>query len=360
MSAVQVCTELPVARNATWTYLKRGGGGGFSSQKISPPSDDGGVFDSSTSSKADPSSKAPPKAKAAPKAKLKPAHAPKTPMSLLEKITSSGPDGKTTAHQLATSIHPPDLNSSESVFNAICQILLLADKKKGLGPEATRVVGDLAEWGMMWAKKEGEKRGEDEPMLPQKETPLGERMGQLKRKLDEVIKGFTNQQQLPTASHLRDTRRSLPPPHSKPAIPASPSSPSPRHSVSISLTKCTEASKLCNLPNRELTAKIQGAVRGCNSELLNSVEVQAVSFKGRDHLKIFVKSEDEAQSLLQFSEKWLAALAPGVTLITKVFRIVIHSVLSYHQPKSKASRAEIIDKNPDLTEEKLTLSMTAG
>ncbi|KAJ7582035.1 hypothetical protein C8J56DRAFT_1056171 [Mycena floridula] len=326
-------------------------GEGFSSRKISPPSDDGGVFDSNAPYKADPFPKPPTNPKVVPKSKPKPAAAPKAPMSLLDKITTLGPDRKTTAHQLVTSIHPPDLKSTGCVLNAIRQITLLADKKKGLGPEATRVIADLAEWGMMWAKKEGEsKKDEETTGLPQKETPLGERMGQLQKKLDEVLKGLSNQQQPPPVPHVHDNCRSQLPPHSKPAIPSSSSSPSPRHSVSVSLMKCTKASKLRNMPNQELTAKIQSTVRGCNSESLNSVTVQAVSFKGRDHLKIFVKTEDEAQSFLRFSENWLAALAPGVTLITKVFKIVIHSVSSYHKPKSESSRAEIIDKNPELTE----------
>ncbi|KAJ7573565.1 hypothetical protein C8J56DRAFT_1066065 [Mycena floridula] len=305
-------------------------GEGFSSWKISPPSDDGGVFDSGIHAKADPSLKPPAKPKSAPKMKQKPVPVLKAPVSLLKKIMSLGPDRKTTAHQLATSIHPPDLDSSTSMFNAMRQIALLADKKKGLGPEATRVMGDLADWGLMWAKKEGELRKEVKPAAPQKESPLGERIGQIEKRLNEVLKGISNQQclmfMMPVTPSLHHTRKQLLPP-----------------------LQCS--SKLCNMPNRELTAKIQGAVRGCNSESLNSVQVQAVSFKGRDHLKIFTKTEGEAQALLRFLEKWLVALAPGVTLITKVFKIVIQSVSSYHKPRSEDCRAEIIDKNPELTEE---------
>ncbi|KAJ7588180.1 hypothetical protein C8J56DRAFT_1026209 [Mycena floridula] len=78
-------------------------GESLSARTFSPPSDDGEV-DSCSSFSADPSHVQSP---SNPKPK-------KDAPSLLDKITASGPDGKTTAHILASSIHPPALKDAAS------------------------------------------------------------------------------------------------------------------------------------------------------------------------------------------------------------------------------------------------------
>ncbi|KAJ7572144.1 hypothetical protein C8J56DRAFT_59343 [Mycena floridula] len=326
-------------------------GESLSARTFSPPSDDGEV-DSCSSFSADPSI-----AQSLPNPKPK-----KDAPSLLDKITANGPDGKTTAHILASSIHPPALKDAASVFNAIIQITRLAvsdtnAKGKGAGVEATKKLRDLAEVGAVLLGREREmEKGPVERREHQQSVGdvIGEKLGSVERKINEVLKriqdipstskGPSQATAASTSPQLGQKHQPAKQQQQTPQIPAK-----PRFMVTVSIRDSPDAVEIRSLTRKNLAIRVQSAIQGCDHPSLNDISISGVNPDGRDKLTVFAKSEPEATRLLQHSDLWIARLARGATLFTRAFKIVIHSVSTTFDPENRDDWDRVFDSNPELT-----------
>ncbi|KAK0215685.1 hypothetical protein IW262DRAFT_1299914 [Armillaria fumosa] len=173
------------------------------------------------------------------------------------------------------------------------------------------------------------------------ETSILQRLSELETKVMRALEMRAGEEtRAPTcqAWGKEDTMRtniSCPKPMARP-MPPPPPKDSPHHTVTLSLSKTMEAGSLQDLVPKVLTRQTQDAIHGCGTLGLESIEILGVQVSSKSRIKVYVKSELEAATLLETLEAWLPKLAPEATLVLKT-------------PENSDDVGRIFDRNPDVT-----------
>ncbi|KAK0430971.1 hypothetical protein EV421DRAFT_1912331 [Armillaria borealis] len=154
--------------------------------------------------------------------------------------------------------------------------------------------------------------------------------------------GKMRQQGTPTrgkSSHRPDAVPPAPPP---------PPKKSPHHSVTLSLAKVRELNMLRELTPKNLAKRVQDVVRGCSMPGIEGLIFLGAQISSKTHIKVYMNSDAEANTLLETSEAWLPRLAPGASLVLKTWNMVVNSVPTSFRPDNWEDLDSIFERNPDI------------
>ncbi|KAK0503764.1 hypothetical protein EDD18DRAFT_1344652 [Armillaria luteobubalina] len=180
---------------------------------------------------------------------------------------------------------------------------------------------------------------------PREEKGILQRLDKLERNILRAVEerqpgGMNNQQRSPWKGPLIDVK--MPPP------PPPPLKDPLHHTVTLSLVKVMDATSLHELSPKMLTQKVQEAIHGCGMPGLETVDIPGVQVMAKARIKVYAKTNTEANALLDMSGAWLPKLAPGATLVLRMWNVAVNSVPTTFRPDNRDNLDSLFEWNLDI------------
>ncbi|SJL13579.1 uncharacterized protein ARMOST_17024 [Armillaria ostoyae] len=280
--------------------------------------------------------------------------------------TVSAPAGDTelTPAEIASDIHVQELGRSTiDTITTIRNLLLASTRAKGtkyrLGAVATEKAIDLCEMQLATLSMrpmDGARPTERTRVQRPAETVV-ERLEVMEKRILQAIESSkvsleptgARPPAIPPLTRTPTKSPTKPPPQPYAPPPPPPVSKPKHHHVVVSLSGMKDTSHLRDITPRQMSARVQEAIRGCGVPSLENLDVIGTQFTGKTRMKVYVRTDQDAQALLEAAEAWTPKLGPGAALVVRTWSVVVDSVPTTFRPTNKDDLAYLFQRNPEVT-----------